>query len=56
MIEDLLSDEKVWIMILVILFIIFVLGIFYAMIAVIAWLTFLWWSKYRIRIPPSGEK
>lgn len=56
MIEDFLQDEKVWIMILIILFIVFVFGIIYAMIAVIAWLIFLWWNKYKIRIPPPDEK
>lgn len=56
MLEDLLYDEKFWIMILVVLFLIFIFNIVYAMIAVIAWLIFLWWSKYKIRIPPPDEK
>lgn len=56
MLEDFIHDEKFWIMILVILFLIFILGIMYAMIAVMAWLIFLWWSKYRIKIPPQDGK
>jgi hypothetical protein len=56
MLEDLLYDEKFWIMILIILLIIFIFGIMFAMIAVIAWLIFLWWNKYKSRIPPTYEE
>jgi hypothetical protein len=56
MIEDLLYDEKFWIMMLVVLFIIFVLGILPAMLAVVAWLIFLWWNKYKSRLPPIYEE
>ncbi len=55
MLEELLYDEKFWIMILVVLFVVFIFGILFAMIAVILWLAFLWWNKYRIRIRPSDK-
>jgi hypothetical protein len=53
--EDFLYDEKFWIMLLIVLLVIFLLGIQFAIIVVIIWLIFLWWNKYKIKIPPSDK-
>lgn len=54
MVDDLLYDEKMWILILIVLIIISI-GIRFAIIAVIAWLIFLWWNRFKFRIPPSDK-
>jgi hypothetical protein len=52
MLEDFLYDDKFWVIILIVLVFIFILGIHFVLIAIILWIVFLWWNKYKIKIPP----
>ncbi len=55
MFEDILYDDKFWIIILIVLVFIFILGIRFVLIAIILWIIFLWWNKYKNKIPPLDK-
>ena len=55
MLDDIMYDEKFWIIILIVLVFIFILGIQLVLIAIIFWIIFLLWNKYKIKIPPFDK-
>ena len=53
--EDIMYNEKIWIIILFVMIFIVILGVYLVIIAILLWILFILWHQYKIKIPPFDK-